>query len=225
MIASQTRQSKQVNLNDFVDFFDSSKFSDNNDNDNDTSRWQSIDFEFFDFYYENKFFVIVSSMTHFDKDVIFHNVHVFVNRVNKLIIIKKAKLVRNNLSTCLRKQALIWHIFELTNAKRRLLKYDDEIDEWKLTFVKKFRESLTRIMKTFTSIHFNMNDVRQMKKFKKYAQTIIRIDKFVELLIYNQMFQIWNEFDINFKLHVQRFTSTINLNNFLKNLKKRKNFW
>ena len=225
MITSQTRQSKQIDFNDFVDSSDSSELSDDNDNDNDTFRWQSIDFEFFDSYYEDKFFVIVSSMTHFDKDVIFRNVHVFVNRVKKLITIKKTKLIRNNLSTCLRKQTLIWHIFELTDAKRRLLKYDDEIDEWKLIFVKKFRESSTRVMKTFTSTHFNMNDVRQMKKSKKYAQTIIRVDKSVELSIYNQMFQIWNELDINFKLHVQRSTSTINLNDFLRDLKERKNFW
>ena len=102
MIASQTRQSKQVDFNDSIDSSDSSEFFDDNDNDNDTSRWQSIDLEFFDSYYENKFFVIVSSMTHFDKDVIFRDVHVFVNRVKELIIIKKAKLIRNNLSTCLR---------------------------------------------------------------------------------------------------------------------------
>ena len=70
-----------------------------------------------------------------------------------------------------------------------------------------------------------MNDARQMKKFKEYVQTIIRVDKFVELSIYNQMLQIWNELDINFKLHVQRSTSTINLNDFFKDLKKRKNFW
>ena len=225
MIASQTRQSKQVDFNDFVDSSDSSESFDDNDNDNNTFRWQSIDFEFFDSYYEDKFFVIASSMTHFDKNVIFRDVHVFVNRVKELITIKRAKLVRNNLSTCLKEQALIWHIFELTDAKRRLLKYDDEVDEWELTFVKKFRESSTKAMKTFTSTHFNINDVRQIKKSKEYAQTIIRVDKSVELSIYNQMFQIWNELDINFKLHVQRSTSTINLNDFLRDLKKRKNFW
>ena len=188
MITNQIRQSKQIDFNDFVDFFDWSNFFDDNDNNNDIFRWQSIDFEFFEFYYENKFFVIVSSMTYFNKNVIFRNVYVFVNRVKKLIIIKKTKLIRNNLSTCLRKQTLIWHTFELTNAKRWLLKYDDEINEWQMTVVKQFRESSIKIMKTFTFIYFNMNDVRQIKKFKEYVQTIIRIDKFVELSIYNQMF-------------------------------------
>ena len=91
------------------------------------NRWHAGDVDFFDSYYEGKFFFSDSTLKYADKDIIFQNVHVFIDRAKNVTENKEWKIVRNNLSTCLKEQTLIWYIFEFTDDIRRLLKYDDQL--------------------------------------------------------------------------------------------------
>ena len=66
----------------------------NNDNidDNDVNRWNATNFDFFDLLYKSKPVVFETfSLKHSNKNLYFRNVHVFVNRIKKLTIIKKTK--------------------------------------------------------------------------------------------------------------------------------------
>ena len=80
-------------------------------------------------------------------------------------------------------------------------------------------------MKIFIDERFNMKNVERNRESKKYVQIIIRVDKSTKLSIYNQMFQIWNDFDIDFQLHVACLVFTTNLNDFLLKFDNRKYSW
>ena len=93
-----------------LDSFDSSKSSnqiDENVVDNDNNKWNSIDFDFFDFHYDDKFIVNeISVIVHIDKNIYFRDVHLFIVRVKKLTITKNEQLIRNNLWFSLQNIAL-----------------------------------------------------------------------------------------------------------------------
>jgi hypothetical protein len=53
-----------------------------------------------------------------------------VKRIKEMIIMLNLKIVRKNLSSCLREIAFVWHIFELFDVLRRILSYDENVNEW-----------------------------------------------------------------------------------------------
>ena len=80
-------------------------------------------------------------------------------------------------------------------------------------------------MKEFVKKSYNMTNAQHEREFKKYAQKIIRLNKSTELSIFNQLLQIWNELDIDFQLHVNKFINDIKLNDFLRDLNDKKHSW
>ena len=79
------------------------------------NRWHANDISFFDSYYEDKFFFFNSTLEYAGKDIIFYNIYVFIDRVKDVVESKKQKIIKDNFFTCLKKQALIWYIFEFTD--------------------------------------------------------------------------------------------------------------
>ena len=79
----------------FSAFFSSKIFHHNN-------RRNVIDIRFFDSHYNNKTTVIALVIEHVEKDIYFKNIHVFIERVKDMTIIKKNKAVKRNLYNCLK---------------------------------------------------------------------------------------------------------------------------
>ena len=69
-------------------------------------RWNAGDIGFFDPNYEGKSAATSEPIVHTGKDIIFRDVHVFIDRIKDLSLIKGPELIRTNLSTCLRGTAL-----------------------------------------------------------------------------------------------------------------------
>ncbi len=67
----------------------------------------TADLEFFDSIYDDKILTTAESMQHAGKDIFFRDIHLFIDRVKDIIVIKDAEIVRNNLYTCLRDIAMI----------------------------------------------------------------------------------------------------------------------
>ena len=151
----------------------------------DASRWHVENLRFFDFYYDEKSSFIVSTMKYASKDTYFKDVHVFLDRAKNIVIIKNVDLVRSNLFTCLRDQTLIWYISKLIDEKRRLLKYEDNLDEWITTLIAQFREFFVKIMKVVIDERYIFQDARRKRESREYAQTIVRVARSAKLSIYN----------------------------------------
>jgi hypothetical protein len=68
-------------------------------------------------------------VTHAEKDTYYKDVHVFVERIKKMIIMLEFEIIRKNLSSCFRESALMWHIAKLFDVFRRILLYEENVDE------------------------------------------------------------------------------------------------
>lgn len=188
-------------------------------------RWHAGDIGFFDPHYDGKSASSGSALEYAGKDTIFRDVHVFVDRAKDIASTKGDELVRNNLSTCLRGQALIWYTSELTDGERRLLKYGNHLDEWIEALTRQFRESPAKAMEVVTSERYTTQDARRQREPREYAQTMVRAARSAELPIYNQLQIIWNGLDAEFQRDVPMPRTNTTLNAFLKDLDDRKEIW
>ena len=164
-------------------------------------------------------------MKYASKNTYFKDVHVFLDRVKNIVTIKNVDLVRSNLFTCLRDQILIWYISKLTDEKRRLLKYKNNLDKWITFLIAQFRKFFVKIMKVIIDERYIIQDARRKRESREYAQTIVKIAKSTKLSIYNQLQIIWNDLDIKFQQDLFMSKNNITLNIFLKNLNNRKEIW
>ena len=64
-----------------------------NDNDN-VDRFNADDVDYFDSFYENKSANIAFVIEHFDKNIFFRNIYIFLDRVKNIVRIKNNVLLR-----------------------------------------------------------------------------------------------------------------------------------
>ena len=107
--------------------------------------------------------------------------------------------------------------------KKKLFIMNNEIDEWIKTLIIEFRKQSIKIIKLFFTKKYIMIDVAKNKLFKKYVQFVIKLNNSTKLLIYNQLLQIWNEFDVNFQLHITKFIVFTRISNFFHKFNNKKN--
>ena len=133
------------------------------------------------------------------------------------------KIVKNNLFRCLKKKRFNLNISLLSNMKKKLRIMNDDIDEWIKTLIIEFRKQSIKIMKLFFIKKYTMIDATKNKLLKKYAQFVIKFDNSIELSTYNQLLQIWNEFNANFQLHVTKLIAFTRILNFLHKFDNKRN--
>ena len=219
-------QTMQVNLQAFQDnnrqFMTSSSTAKFVQSDN---RWNAAEIEFFDSLYDEKSAAIENVIEHSEKDIYFRNVHVFIERVKDMTQIKDDILIRNNLYSRLRNIAFAWYTFNFSDDHKRLIKFDIEVDEWIKILLKKFKQSSKTVLATVIKEKYTMKDVRKRRKFVKYAQIIIKAAKFAEMSVYNQIYLIFNDLDVEFQKNLNIFIETTKLNAFLQKLDLKKKIW
>ena len=101
---------------------------DRSNNDVNRERWITADIKFFDFHYDEKIVATASAIEHAEKNTYFRNIHVFIERVKDIIIVKNFELIWNNFYTCFRRIALKWYIFTLIKEVKFYVKHDDDLD-------------------------------------------------------------------------------------------------
>ena len=90
----QTRNSQ--NERDELKSFD--QFGQDETNDNDTFKWNADDLEFFDLMYDDKFIDANDEFIEYiEKNIYFRNVHLFIERVKNLTVVKNVDKIWNNL--------------------------------------------------------------------------------------------------------------------------------
>ena len=109
--------------------------------------------------------------------------------------------------------------------KKRLFINNNNIDEWITTLTIEFRVFHIVIMKIFSIEKYSMKNVVNNRISKNYAQTMIRFEKFVEFSTFNQLFQIWNELNIDFQKQIEKFIKKIKISDFLHQLNNKKKIW
>jgi len=67
-----------------------------------------------------------------------------------------------------------------------------------------------------------MNNAQQRRKSIKYAQIITRATRFTNILIYNQIYLIYNNLDLEFRRNLSLSIEAIDINFFLNKIKIKK---
>ena len=70
-----------------------------------------------------------------------------------------------------------------------------------------------------------MKDIRRRREFIEYAQIITRVTWSIEMSIYNQIFLIYNELDLEFRRDLNLSSESTNMNTFLTQIKNKKEIW
>jgi hypothetical protein len=96
---------------------------------NRAKRWNSDEIEFFDLNFDEKSTFTNEAVLHVNKYIYYKNVHVFVKTIKKMIIMLEFKMLKKNLSSCLRESVLMWHTAKLFNVSRRILFYEENVNE------------------------------------------------------------------------------------------------
>ena len=202
----------------FVESFDSF-------DDFETSRWNSNEINFFDFMYDDKFSFIDNSIEHANKNTYFKNVHLFTERIKNMIVMKEAKLTRQNLYICLRKFVLTWYIDVFNDDQKKLMKLNEKIEKWEKTLFKRWKKSSITIMTMIIKKKYIMKNVRKHKEFFEFAQIIIRKIKSTLMSIFSQIYLIYNDLKLKFRRDLNKSNENITMNVFLQELKDNKKIW
>ena len=224
-IRQKMQQINQRNQQKSAKSFDSFDSLEDDNDDNNNSQFQSKHLDFFDSFHDDKSVIIDAIMKFTSENIVFRDVHLFMTRARDFVVTKDEDIVRRNLFQCLKNDALNWYTSLFIDMKKNFLLLDHDLNQWEKYLVKKFRKSSTKIMKELVKESYNITNAQHEREFKKYAQKIIRLDKSIELSIFNQLLQIWNEFDVNFQLHVNKFINDIKLSDFLRDFNDRKHSW
>ena len=193
--------------------------------DNDDEKWISQKVNYFDFFYDNKTTIIDEFMKHVDKNIYFRDVHMFVDRIKNVIVIKSDKLVKNNLYICFKNRAFYWWNFVLTSKQKRLVKLKKDVDEWVQVLLKRFKKTTFLIMTTIIITRYIMKDARRKREFIKYALIIIKTIKTIDMSIFNQITLIYNEIELKFRRDLSKSSKSFIMNSCLQKLKKIKKLW
>ena len=216
----------KMSTNDFSNFsIDNENIDDVFDIDNNDNRFNSKKINFFNFFLNNKSVSIDSSMKHINNDTMFRDVYLFITRVKNFVVVHETEIIRKNLFRCLQIDVIDWYFFRLSFVEKRIFIFNKELNEWKLTLIKEYRKNAVKIMKKLIFNDYFEENVRNQRESREYAQQIVRVDKSTRLSIYNQLFQIWNEFDVEFQRDIDESTIKIIMNSFIKQLNDRKNIW
>ena len=155
-------------------------------------------------------------MEHAGKDTIFRDVHLFIEQAKNIAAVRGDKLVKQNLSTCLKSTALAWYTAELIADQKRLLKMEQGIDKWKTKLVAHFKERLNVAIATIVRERYTLADARSKREPCEYAGVIIWAAKSAELGSAGHIvMMIYNGLELEFQRDLQMPALTIPLEQFL----------
>ena len=80
-------------------------------------------------------------------------------------------------------------------------------------------------MTTVVRERYIMKNAKRKRKSIEYAQIITRAAKFAEMLIYNQIYLIYNDLDLKFRKDLSILLETTKMNEFLSDLNFKKEIW
>ena len=175
--------------------------------------------------YETKFVVIENLIKHFDKNIYFRDVDMFIDRMKNMIVVKNVELIHQNFYICFRDTIFAWYTSILIENQKRFVKLSDNVDEWVKVLHKRFKKSISIVMIIITRERYTMKNARRKRKSMKYVDIIIRAIKTINMIVFVQIYLIYNELNLEFRRDLSKSTKTIIMKIFLQNVKNNKKIW
>lgn len=205
---------EKIIVNERISIFQQQTFQSRSSKSNNTfEKWNATNLRFFYFNYDKKIMIIEKTMKHASKDIIFKNVHFFIERAKNIAQIKKEELIKRNLFTCLRDTILTWYTVEFSNDEKKFIKIENDLKVWKRKLITRFKKRSNVIMITIMRKQYIIFNVKNRRESREYAKVIIRIVKSIELDFTRHIVMfIYNELNLKFQRNLSMSTLTTSLN-------------
>jgi hypothetical protein len=189
-------------------------------------KWNSENIDFFDSNFERKSAFTDEAVIHADKNIYYRDVHVFVERIKKMIIILEFEMIRKNLLSCLRELILVWHTIELFDVSRRILFYEENVNEWIQTLIARFKTQVTTTTINLLKERYTLTDAERNRESREYAQKVIRWIKSAKMISsFNQLNIVYNEIDAELRRDLKKSFRNTTIDDYLQLLNDCKNIW
>jgi hypothetical protein len=163
---------------------------------------------------------------HAEKNIYYKDVHVFIEKIKKMIIVLDFEMIKKNLFSCLREIVLMWHTVELFDVFRRILSYEKNVDEWVQTLTARFKTQVTTTTANLLKERYTLMNAERNRESREYVQKIIRWTKFTKMTSsFNQLNIVYNEIDAELKRDLKKSSKDITIDDYLQLLNDYKNIW
>jgi hypothetical protein len=163
---------------------------------------------------------------HAEKNIYYKDVHVFIERIKKMIIVLDFEMIKKNLFSCFRETILMWHTVELFDVFRRILSYEENVDEWMQTLTASFKTQVTTTTINLLKERYTLMNAERNRESRKYAQKIIKWAKFAKMTSsFNQLNIVYNEIDAELKRDLKKSSKNITIDDYLQLLNDCKDIW
>ena len=152
------------------------------DSETNNNKWKSKNLNFFNFHLFTLY--DIESMIRDDKNIYYHNVYIFIERVLDLIATKNQKFVKINFNTYLKENVLMWYIVKLSTLKRSVLRQINSNENWIIMFCKRFKFNQSTIINVLMIEYYFISNVRNNRKSINYVQQMINHAKNVSFDIF-----------------------------------------
>ena len=161
------------------------------------------------------------------RDTYYRNVHLFVERIKDLAMIKGAALVRNNINTALRGSAQSWYTAELTNLERIGLRSDTNgVDAWCTALIARFKEPSGVALTKLTAEKYTVRDARNRREPSAYVQAIIRHARAANIEgVLNQLTFAHEGIAAELRVFIDPPSETTSVSQFIRTLDLKKTAW
>ncbi len=150
-----------------------------------------------------------------------------MKRVKDAIIMSKAKVVRTNLSICLRESTQIWYIENLSDLEKKALRtLSDEVDHWCNALFKKFKKSVVSVLNYLITERYTLDDVQTNKNIFSFVFQIMQHAKIVNIAdLHEQLIWVYNVIASKLTKDIDSLDENITTMTFLKYFETKKNIW
>jgi hypothetical protein len=135
-------------------------------------------------------------------------------------------MIRRNLSSCLRESALMWHTVELFDVSRRILFYEENVNEWVQAFIARFKTQITTTTINLLRERYTLTNAEKNRESREYAQKVIRWAKFAKMTSsFNQLNIVYNEIDVELRRDLKKSFRDTTIDDYLQLLNDCENIW
>ena len=112
----------------------------------------------------------------------------------------------------------------ISNVKA-LIKYASEIEHWFAKLLARFKKKSNVALFILIKKKYIFENVRNQRERREYVFIILRVAKFTNLAVSNQIAMIWNDMNAEFQRDIRRLNETTILDDFLNFLDEFKDIW
>ena len=143
-----------------------------------------------------------------------------------LTAIKNQELVKINFNICLRKNALMWYIVELSTLKRSIFRQINFNENWIIMLRKRFKFNQSIVINVLMIERYFILNVRNNRESVNYVQQMINYAKNVNFdNTFHQIIWAWRNLNFELKRDILIFIEHTTLFQFLQLIEDKKEVW